>query len=117
MEDDARHKIKTNGMTRMLIIKKISESDAGSFTCVAKNQEGTTESRGSLELVEFVERGRNDAPEFLKKIGDEMVFRGMAARFTALVTGVPEPEFEFFFNKVSTQTLDNFQFILAFGIE
>merc|ERR1712172_268648 len=36
--------------------------------------------------------------KFLKKIGDEMVFRGMAARFTALVTGVPEPEFEFFFN-------------------
>ena len=98
VEDDARHKIKTNGMTRMLIIKKITDADAGSYTCVAKNQEGTVESRGSLEIVEFVEKGRNDAPEFLKKIGDEMVFRGMAARFTALVTGVPEPEFEFFFN-------------------
>jgi len=98
VEEDARHKIKTNGMCRMLMIKKLKESDVGSYTCVAKNQEGTTESRGSLEIVEFVERGRNDAPEFLKKIGDEMVFRGMAARFTALVTGTPEPEFEFFFN-------------------
>merc|ERR1719443_1064837 len=98
VEEDARRKIKTNGMCRMLMIKKLKESDVGSYTCVAKNQEGTTESRGSLEIVEFVERGRNDAPEFLKKIGDEMVFRGMAARFTALVTGVPEPEFEFFFN-------------------
>merc|ERR1719244_817290 len=98
VEEDARHKIKTNGMCRMLMIKKLKESDVGSYTCVAKNQEGTTESRGTLEIVEFVERGRNDAPEFLKKIGDEMVFRGMAARFTALVTGIPEPEFEFFFN-------------------
>jgi len=98
VEEDPRHKIKVNGMCRMLMVKKLKDSDIGSYTCVAKNQEGTTESRGSLELVEFVERGRNDAPEFLKKIGDEMVFRGMAARFTALVTGVPEPEFEFFFN-------------------
>merc|ERR1719244_2576194 len=76
----------------------IQQSDVGSYTVVAKNQEGTVESRGSLEIVEYVEKGRNDAPEFLKKIGDELVFRGMAARFTALVTGTPEPEFEFFFN-------------------
>ena len=98
VEEDKRHKIKTNGMTRMLMIKKIQDSDIGSYSCVAKNQEGKVETRGALEIVEFVERGRNDAPEFLKKIGDEMVFRGMAARFTALVTGTPEPEFEFFFN-------------------
>jgi len=96
--EDNRHKMKTNGMMRMLMIKKLQESDVGSYACVAKNQEGTVESRGTLEVVEFVERSRNDAPEFLKKIGDEMVFRGMAARFTALVTGTPEPEFEFFFN-------------------
>ena len=98
LEEDKRRKIKTNGMTRMLLIKKIQESDVGSYTCRAKNQEGTVESQGSLEIVEFVEKGKNDAPEFLKKIGDELVFRGMAARFTALVTGTPEPEFEFFFN-------------------
>jgi len=96
--EDKRHKLKTNGMTRMLLIKRLQESDVGSYTVVAKNQEGTVESKGSLEIVEFVETGRNDAPEFLKKIGDELVFRGMAARFTALVTGTPEPEFEFLFN-------------------
>jgi len=96
--EDKRHKIKTNGMTRMLLIKRITESDVGSYTVIAKNMEGSVESRGCLEIVEFVEKGRHNAPEFLKKIGDEMVFRGMAARFTALVTGTPEPEFEFFFN-------------------
>jgi serine/threonine protein kinase len=98
IEDGGRFKIKTNGNSRMLMIKKLQESDAGSYACVAKNKEGTTQSVGTLEIVEFVEKGRQDAPEFLKKIGDEMVFRGMAARFTALVTGTPEPEFEFFFN-------------------
>ena len=26
-----------------------------------------------MEIVEFIEKGRSDAPEFLKKIGDELV--------------------------------------------
>ena len=52
--------------------------------CHAKNKEGEAESRARLEIVEFVERKKSDAPEFLKKIGDELVFRGMSARFTAL---------------------------------
>ena len=93
--------------------------------CHAKNKEGEAESRARLEIVEFVERKKSDAPEFLKKIGDELVFRyrpmchmctmcplfpmscvpflvlrGMSARFTALVNGNPEPEFEFSFNGV-----------------
>ena len=70
----------------------------GIFECVASNKEGSGSSKGQLEIVEFIEKGKSDAPEFLKKIGDEMVFRGMAARFTALVAGYPEPEYEWFFN-------------------
>ena len=68
------------------------------FANCAFYREGTESTKGKLEIVEFVERSRSDAPEFLKKIGDEMVFRGMAARFTALVTGIPEPEYEWVFN-------------------
>jgi hypothetical protein len=64
-----------------LIIKKIRESDVGVYTCAAKNKEGAAESSGNLEIVEFIEKGRSDAPEFLKKIGDELVFRGMSARY------------------------------------
>ena len=45
------------------------------FRCHAKNKEGEAESRARLEIVEFVERKKSDAPEFLKKIGDELVFR------------------------------------------
>jgi hypothetical protein len=48
--------------------------------CLAKNKEGEADSRANLEIVEFVERKKTDAPEFLKKIGDELVFRGMSAR-------------------------------------
>ena len=96
--EDARHKIKTNGNTRMLMIKKITEEDAGEYKLTAKNKEGAAETKANLEIVEFVEKKRSDAPEFLKKIGDELVFRGMSARFTALVTGTPEPQFEFSFN-------------------
>ena len=70
----------------------------GIFECFASNKEGSGSTKGQLEIVEFIEKGKSDAPEFLKKIGDEMVFRGMAARFTALVGGYPEPEYEWMFN-------------------
>ncbi|QQP37760.1 Muscle Mline assembly protein unc89like [Caligus rogercresseyi] len=83
---------------RTLCVKKISDADIGTYKCIAQNKEGERESAGSLEIVEFIEKGKHDAPEFLKKIGDELVFRGMSARFTALVTGTPEPDYEFFFN-------------------
>ena len=97
IEDGGRYKIKTNGNTRTLLIKKLKDSDQGVYKCMAKNKEGAAESAGSVEIVEVIEKGRSDAPEFLKKIGDEMVFRGMSARFTALVTGFPDPAYEFTF--------------------
>ena len=80
------------------LIHFLSNNLLGVYECFAKNKEGSGSTKGNLEIVEFIEKGRTDAPEFLKKIGDEMVFRGMAARFTALVTGIPEPEYEWFFN-------------------
>ena len=97
IDDGGRYKIKSNGNTRTLLIKKLLDTDAGVYKCLAKNKEGSGESSGTLEIVEVIEKGRSDAPEFLKKIGDEMVFRGMSARFTALVTGFPDPDFEFTF--------------------
>eukprot|EP00094_Tigriopus_californicus_P003329 TCALIF_03202-PA protein Name:"Similar to unc-89 Muscle M-line assembly protein unc-89 (Caenorhabditis elegans)" AED:0.27 eAED:0.27 QI:0/0.83/0.76/0.92/0.91/0.88/25/216/2842 len=98
VEDGGRYKIKTNGNIRSLNIKKITEADMGEYKCVAKNKEGEAESKANLEVVEYVERKRSNAPEFLKTFGDELVFRGMSARFTALVSGDPEPEFEVLFN-------------------
>ena len=76
----------------------MSYTDLNFLLLFAVYREGTESTKGKLEIVEFVERSKSDAPEFLKKIGDEMVFRGMAARFTALVTGIPEPEYEWVFN-------------------
>ena len=56
-------------------MKKIKESDAGIYKLKATNKEGTAESEGKLEVVEILETSKDDKPEFLKKIGDEMVFR------------------------------------------
>ncbi|XP_040572571.1 protein Obscurin [Lepeophtheirus salmonis] len=98
IDDGGKYTIKTNGNMRTLCVKKINDADIGTYKCIATNKEGTKDSSGTLEIVEFIEKGKSDAPEFLKKIGDELVFRGMSARFTALVTGTPEPDYEFFFN-------------------
>lgn len=39
-----------------------------------------------------------EPPAFLKRIGDCEVYKGMQAKFTACITGIPEPEFEWFRN-------------------
>lgn len=39
-----------------------------------------------------------EPPTFLKRIGDCEVYRGMPAKFTACVTGYPEPDFEWYRN-------------------
>lgn len=80
IEDGGRYKIKSNGNTRTLLVKKLTDSDAGVYECIASNKEGSGSSKANLEIVEFIEKGRSDAPEFLKKIGDEMVFRGKYAK-------------------------------------
>jgi Immunoglobulin I-set domain len=41
-------------------------------------------------------RQKAEAPTFLKKLGDCVVYQGMTARFTACVTGCPEPELEWY---------------------
>lgn len=37
-----------------------------------------------------------EPPSFLKRLGDCEVYKGMTAKFTACITGYPEPEFEWF---------------------
>lgn len=52
-----------------------------------------------LEVVDKIERKeKEEAPSFLKKIGDCEIYESMTAKFTACASGYPEPEFEWFFN-------------------
>lgn len=37
-----------------------------------------------------------EPPSFLKRLGDCEVYKGMTAKFTACVTGSPEPEYEWY---------------------
>lgn len=39
-----------------------------------------------------------EPPSFLKKIGDTELYKGMTAKFTACITGYPEPKVEWFRN-------------------
>lgn len=49
-----------------------------------------------MYLVYRARKQKVEPPEFLKKIGDIEVFRGMSAKFTACVTGTPEPDVEWY---------------------
>lgn len=41
---------------------------------------------------------KSEPPSFLKRIGDTEVYKGMIAKFTACVSGTPDPEFEWYRN-------------------
>lgn len=43
---------------------------------------------------------KQEAPQFMKKIGDCEIYAGMTAKFTACASGYPEPEYEWFCDTV-----------------
>lgn len=47
-------------------------------------------------MLDSGKRQKAEAPVFLKKLGDCEVYQGMTARFTACVSGFPEPELEWY---------------------
>lgn len=62
---------------------------------------GETRCEAQLEVVDKIEkREKEEAPSFLKRIGDCEVYEGMTAKFTACASGFPEPEHEWFRNGV-----------------
>ncbi len=56
IEEGPKYKIKNNGNTRMLVVKRLSDEDAGEYKCVAKNREGEAESVAKLEVSSCVLR-------------------------------------------------------------
>ena len=50
-----------------------------------------------MSLINFRDKTQKvEPPSFLKRVGDCEVYKGMTAKFTACVTGYPDPEFEWY---------------------
>ncbi|XP_066587325.1 obscurin isoform X2 [Prorops nasuta] len=97
LKDDDKYKIKRDGDICCLYVKDCAPEDSGKYTCKAVNKDGEAECSARLDVVEKIDRSKKvEPPSFMKRIGDCEIYRGMAAKFTACVTGIPEPEFEWF---------------------
>ncbi|XP_050487386.1 obscurin isoform X6 [Bombus huntii] len=99
LNDDDKYKIKRDGDVCCLYVKDCTYDDAGTYKCKAVNKGGEAECVANLRVVDTIEKiQKAEPPSFLKKIGDCEYYKGMAAKFTACVTGIPEPEFQWFHN-------------------
>ncbi|XP_025269387.1 obscurin isoform X6 [Camponotus floridanus] len=99
LRDNDKYKIKRDGDACCLYVKDCTYDDSGSYKCKAVNKGGEAECVANLAVVDKIEKMQKvEPPAFLKRIGDCEVYRGMPAKFTACVTGYPEPDFEWYRN-------------------
>ena len=99
IKESEKYRIKRDGDICVLFIRDCTYDDSGRYACIATNPEGQARCYGELEVVDKIERKeKEEAPYFLKKIGDCEVYEGMTAKFTACASGYPEPEFEWYKN-------------------
>ncbi|XP_076762738.1 obscurin isoform X1 [Xylocopa sonorina] len=98
VQDDDKYKIKRDGDVCCLYVKDCTYDDSGTYKCKAVNKGGEAECVANLAVVDQIGKlEKAEPPSFLKKIGDLEIYKGMPAKFTACITGIPEPEFEWFF--------------------
>ncbi|KZC06585.1 Muscle M-line assembly protein unc-89 [Dufourea novaeangliae] len=98
-QDDDKYKIKRDGDACCLYVKDCTYDDSGVYKCRAVNRSGEAECVANLAVVDKIGKMQKvEPPSFLKRIGDCEVYRGMPAKFTACVTGYPEPDFEWYRN-------------------
>ncbi|XP_026820148.1 obscurin-like isoform X6 [Rhopalosiphum maidis] len=93
-----KYKLKRDGEVCSLTISDVNGDDAGLYSCIATNRDGTATCEAQLSIAPRIvdESRKQEPPSFMKKIGDCEVFDGMTAKFTACATGWPEPEYEWF---------------------
>ncbi|XP_051165305.1 obscurin isoform X5 [Leptopilina boulardi] len=95
--DSNKYKIRRDGDACCLYVKDCQSYDAGRYKCKAVNKEGEAECAANFSIVDKIDKKQKvEPPSFLKRLGDCEVYKGMTAKFTACVTGYPEPEFEWF---------------------
>lgn len=97
--DNDKYKLKRDGDACCLYISDCSPADAGRYKCRAVNKEGEACCEAALTLASGTDtRQKVEPPSFLKRIGDCEIYKGMTAKFTACVTGTPDPSFEWYRN-------------------
>ncbi|KAK9307269.1 hypothetical protein QLX08_002302 [Tetragonisca angustula] len=105
--DDDKYKIKRDGDACCLYVKDCTYDDAGTYKCKAVNRGGEAECAANLAVVDKIGKiEKAEPPSFLKRIGDCEIYKGMPAKFTACITGIPEPDFEWFQNGVKLWQTD-----------
>ncbi|XP_017890129.1 obscurin isoform X5 [Ceratina calcarata] len=98
-QDNDKYKIKQDGDACCLYVKDCNYDDSGMYKCRAVNKAGEAECIANLTVVDKIGSAQKmEPPSFMKRIGDCECYRGMPAKFTACITGIPEPEFEWFRN-------------------
>nr|XP_031831778.1 obscurin isoform X2 [Nomia melanderi] len=99
LHDDDKYKMKLDGDACCLYVKDCTYADSGMYKCKAVNRCGEVECTANLAVVDKIGKMQKiEPPSFLKRIGDTEVYRGMPAKFTACITGNPEPDFEWYRN-------------------
>ncbi|KAK0180904.1 hypothetical protein PV327_003237 [Microctonus hyperodae] len=98
-KDNDKYKIKRDGDAYYLYIKDCNPNDDGRYKCRAVNKDGETSCEAYLTVADKIDKQQKvEPPSFMKRIGDCEVYKGMTAKFTACVTGCPDPSFEWYRN-------------------
>ncbi len=88
---DDHIQIDTEGRIHTLSITRSRLADGGKYSCVASNSGGRDTCSAGLEVEKEIH-----APEFVVSPQGAQIVEGGHARFEAVVSGLPEPEIEWF---------------------
>lgn len=81
-------------------------SDIGSYTCVARNSNGSISSSATLRIVDLE---TDEYPRFVKRLKRTDIPAGRNGRLVIRVTGVPKPEVEWFKNSMPLKDNKRFE--------
>ncbi|XP_017774924.1 PREDICTED: muscle M-line assembly protein unc-89 isoform X2 [Nicrophorus vespilloides] len=99
LRDSDKYRIKRDGDACCLYIANCLPEDEGSYTATATNKEGQDTCMARLEVVKEIKTQKKIEPaNFVKRIGDTELYKGMTAKFTACAAGIPEPTVEWYRN-------------------
>ena len=104
---DDHIQIDTEGRIHTLTIPKSRLVDGGTYSCVASNSGGRDSCSANLDVEKEMH-----APEFVVQPQGVQIVEGGNARFEAVVSGLPEPEIEWF--KDGKLVRESYRFKLEF---